>query len=95
LKRAPPGLECSRSPLRFGPRKTEVPWTSCAVSRSKVPRVLTKRIEKSVLFFRAGKWLKIKGCRHFEESNTNLLFFSNSLFIWGILVGLGKPIFFH
>ena len=54
---------------------------SIPVSRSKVPRVLTKRIEKSVLFFRAKKWRKIKDCRHFEESDTNLRYYSNSLFI--------------
>ena len=29
-----PGLEVRASPLRSGPRKTEVPRTSCAVYRS-------------------------------------------------------------
>ena len=32
--RAPPGLEGSRSPLRSGRRKADVPRTSCAVSCS-------------------------------------------------------------
>ena len=34
LKRAPPGLEGSRSTFHSGRRKTDVPRTSCAVSRS-------------------------------------------------------------
>ena len=41
-----PGLEVRASPLRSGPRKTEVPRTSCAVYRSNNE----KDIRKDILF---------------------------------------------
>lgn len=39
--RAPPGLEGSRSPLRFGRCRTNVPRTFCNVSRSLVQRLFS------------------------------------------------------
>ena len=61
--RGTPCLEGSRSPLRSGRRKTEVPRTSCAVSRSHIKR---KRTSKRMSFFHAIEALrasKVRGLR--------------------------------